>query len=88
MDASTKTLLGAIHKVNTHHNLPKKVAFLLSDIHMYVCVSGVKKCYFFDKFYILYGWSLSVCNTHSFLRKKIRQRKIIFLPWLLVLIVA
>ena len=49
--ANLKT--GVSRKQNTP-NFPKNEHFLPSDTHMYVCVSGVKKCSFFVKFGVLY----------------------------------
>ena len=58
IDASIKTLLGAIYKVRTH-NLAKKQHFLLPDTHTYVLI--------FRQILRTY----QVCNRCSFLRTDI-----------------
>ena len=47
-------------------------------VHVRVRIKG-QEMFFSVNFYILlYGWLFTVCNTYSFLRKTIRQKKIRF----------
>ena len=75
IDASTKTLLRAIHKERTH-NLPKKQHFLIPGTYKYLYTyQGFRNVTFSVNFaYVLYGWLLTVCNTYSFLRKEIKKK--------------
>ena len=77
-DASTKTLLGAVHKVRTY-NLPKKQHFLLPNSTPTCAYQGLRNVTLSVNFvYVLYRQPLTVCNTYSYFRKEIRQKKSFF----------
>ena len=38
------------HPISTYAKFFEKLIFLTPDMHIYVCVSGGKKCQFFGKF--------------------------------------
>ena len=52
---STTVEFGIIHLIRTQ-NFPKNQHFLPPDTHTYVCESGGKKCYFFEKFCVRTKW--------------------------------